>query len=153
MHWQIIGTSCRPTCWRQVAKCRANIWRHVVVVASLFFVLCVVGSGRCAIKWTQAQPGYIGDRWKALFNTRMIMTLYQGLYVAIKKKMGRVYLSCACRMSLLPILGPICCVGQHVGNKLPNVGLTFGDITPFWAPTMSCHFGRLPTCRLHICRN
>ena len=39
------------------------------------------------------------------------------------------------------------------GDKSPNVSPTFGHIAPFWAPTMPCHFGRLPTCRLHICRN
>ena len=61
-----------------------------------------------------------------------------------------VRLSCACRMSLLPILGPICHVGQHVGDKSPNAGPTFGNIAPFWALTMSCCFGQLPKCWLHI---
>jgi hypothetical protein len=57
-----------------------------VVVASLFFVLCVVGSGRCVIKRTEAQPGHIGDRQKALYNVRTILASYQGLHVEIKEK-------------------------------------------------------------------
>ena len=63
------------------------------------------------------------------------------------------HLSCACRMSVLAILGPKCRVGRHVGDMSPNVGPALGDIAPFWAPTMLCHFCQLPTCRLHVHRN
>jgi hypothetical protein len=61
--------------------------------------------------------------------------------------------SCACWMLVSAILGPKCRVSRHVGNMSPNVRLIFGDIVTFWALTMSCHFGRLPTCLRHIRRN
>ena len=49
----------------------------------------VISGKKCAIKQTQARPGHIGDRQKALFNARMAVALYQGLDVADRKKQDR----------------------------------------------------------------
>jgi len=56
------------------------------VVAPHFFVLCVWNGRVAAIKCTQAQPGHVEDRRKALLNARTYVAPYQGLDVADQEK-------------------------------------------------------------------
>jgi len=56
-------------------------------LSPLTFLFYVLWNGRgAAIKRTQAQPGHIEDRRKALLNARTSVAPYQGLDVADQEK-------------------------------------------------------------------
>ena len=73
-------------CIARSCKRRRPWWLVFWVVAPQLFVLCVVEGEGWAIKCTQAQPGHIGDCWKALLNVRTSLASYQVLDIAIKEK-------------------------------------------------------------------